>query len=147
MINWKFKHFNELDNNELYEILTLRSKVFVVEQKCIYLDTDDKDQKSWHLYGYIDHKLIAYSRILPPGISYEEASIGRVVTDPEYRNNGYGIDLMKLAIEKTKSQFNVSQIKISAQCYLLKFYTELGFTTSSDEYLEDDIPHVEMIFS
>lgn len=147
MIDWKFKHFNELDNNELYEILTLRSKVFVVEQKCIYLDTDDKDQKSWHLYGYIDHKLIAYSRILPPGISYEEASIGRVVTDPEYRNNGYGIDLMKLAIEKTKSQFNVSQIKISAQCYLLKFYTELGFTTSSDEYLEDDIPHVEMIFS
>ncbi len=147
MINWKFKHFNELDNNELYEILTLRSKVFVVEQNCIYLDTDDKDQKSWHLYGYIDHKLIAYSRILPPGISYEEASIGRVVTDPEYRNNGYGIDLMKLAIEKTKSQFNVSQIKISAQCYLLKFYTELGFTTSSDEYLEDDIPHVEMIFS
>ncbi len=147
MIDWKFKHFNELDNNELYEILTLRSKVFVVEQNCIYLDTDDKDQKSWHLYGYIDHKLIAYSRILPPGISYEEASIGRVVTDPEYRNNGYGIDLMKLAIEKTKSQFNVSQIKISAQCYLLKFYTELGFTTSSDEYLEDDIPHVEMIFS
>ena len=147
MIDWKFKHFNELDNNELYEILTLRSKVFVVEQKCIYLDTDDKDQKSWHLYGYIDHKLIAYSRILPPGISYNEASIGRVVTDPDYRNNGYGIDLMKLAIEKTKSQFNVSQIKISAQCYLLKFYTELGFTTSSDEYLEDDIPHVEMIFS
>ena len=147
MIDWKFKHFNELDNNELYEILTLRSKVFVVEQKCIYLDTDDKDQKSWHLYGYIDHKLIAYSRILPPGISYNEASIGRVVTDPDYRNNGYGIDLMKLAIEKTKSQFNVSQIKISAQCYLLKFYTELGFTTSSHEYLEDDIPHVEMIFS
>jgi len=147
MIDWKFKHFNELDNHELYEILTLRSKVFVVEQKCIYLDTDDKDQKSWHLYGYIDHKLIAYSRILPPGISYDEASIGRVVTDPEYRNNGYGIDLMKLAIEKTKSQFNVSLIKISAQCYLLKFYTELGFTTSSDEYLEDDIPHVEMIFS
>ncbi len=143
---WTFKHFKELTTSELYDILTLRNKVFVVEQNCVYNDTDGKDKESWHLSGHIDNMLVAYVRILPPGLSYTEASIGRVVTDPAYRSHGHGIELMKMAIEKTLSHFNVKNIRISAQCYLLKFYSDLGFTAVGEEYLEDDIPHIEMLF-
>jgi len=145
-INWTYKHFSELNTAELYEILWLRSKVFVVEQNCVYLDNDFKDQESWHLCGWIGNRLVAYVRILPPGLSYAEASIGRVLTHPDFRKQGFGIELMKVAINKTITQFNVNTIKISAQCYLLNFYNSLGFKTCSEEYLEDDIPHVEMLF-
>ena len=145
-INWTYKHFSELNTAELYEILWLRSKVFVVEQNCVYLDNDFKDQESWHLCGWIENRLVAYVRILPPGLSYAEASIGRVLTHPDFRKQGFGIELMKVAINKTITQFNVNTIKISAQCYLLNFYNSLGFKTCSEEYLEDDIPHVEMLF-
>ena len=145
-INWTYKHFSELNTAELYEILWLRSKVFVVEQNCVYLDNDFKDQESWHLCGWMENRLVAYVRILPPGLSYAEASIGRVLTHPDFRNQGLGIELMKVAINKTITQFNVNAIKISAQCYLLNFYTALGFKTCSEEYLEDDIPHIEMLF-
>jgi ElaA protein len=146
MINWTYKHFNELSTTELYQILTVRNIVFVVEQNCVYLDTDDKDNKSWHLCGWDNGTLVAYARILPQGISYKEASIGRVVTHPDFRKKGYGKLLMKEAIEKTLMQFNTSAIKISAQLYLLDFYTSLGFKTCSEQYLEDDIPHIEMIW-
>jgi len=145
-INWTYKRFSELNTAELYEILWLRSKVFVVEQNCVYLDNDFKDQESWHLCGWIENRLGAYVRILPPGLSYAEASIGRVLTHPDFRKQGLGIELMKVAINKTITQFNVNTIKISAQCYLLNFYNSLGFKTCSEEYLEDDIPHVEMLF-
>ena len=145
-IIWTYKHFNELTTAELYDILWLRSKVFVVEQNCVYLDNDYKDQESYHLMGTVDGKLAAYVRILPPGLSYEEASIGRVLTNPDFRRTGLGKELMQKAIQKTCSQFGVNTIKISAQCYLLKFYTELGFQAYGEEYLEDDIPHVAMIF-
>jgi ElaA protein len=145
-INWTYKHFSELNTAELYEILWLRSKVFVVEQNCVYLDNDFKDQESWHLCGWIGNRLVAYVRLLPPGLSYAEASIGRVLTHPDFRKQGFGIELMKVAINKTITQFNVNTIKISAQCYLLNFYNSLGFKTCSEEYLEDDIPHVEMLF-
>ena len=144
MTVWTYKHFNELNTSELYEILSLRSKVFVVEQNCVYQDLDYKDQSSWHLMGRIDDKLASYVRIIPPGVSYEEASIGRVLTDPAQRNKGLGKELMQTAIEKTVSQFNVNSIKIGAQCYLKKFYGDLGFIICSEEYLEDGIPHVEM---
>lgn len=143
-MNWTFKNFNELTTTELYDILTLRNKVFVVEQNCIYNDTDGKDKQSWHLFGHIDNKLFAYARISPPGLSYAEASIGRVVIDSEYRSKGHGIELMKVAIEKTVSLFKVKNIRISAQCYLLKFYSDLSFTPVGEEYLEDGIPHREM---
>ena len=146
-LTWQYKKFNELNAAELYSILKLRSKVFVVEQNCVYLDMDDKDQQSFHLCGWDDNNLVAYARILPPGLAFEEASIGRVVTDPRYRKRGSGRVLMDHAIEKTMSQFGVSGIKIGAQLYLFSFYSSLGFKTSGPEYLEDGIPHIEMTLS
>lgn len=147
MTNWTYKHFNELTIAELYQILELRSKVFVVEQNCVYQDLDYKDQPSWHLMGWQDQQLVAYVRIIPPGISYTEASIGRVITHPAYRRTGLGKELMLLAIDKTCHQFEVETIKIGAQCYLIKFYGDLGFNICGDEYLEDGIPHVEMVYN
>ena len=147
MIEWQYKKFDEHTNIELYEILKIRNTVFVVEQNCVYLDTDDKDLKSWHLSGYYQNQLVAYLRILPPGLSYKEASIGRVVTHPNFRKSGYGIELMKTGILKTLEQFNTQSIKISAQCYLLNFYSNLGFVALGEAYLEDDIPHIQMIYN
>jgi ElaA protein len=144
-IDWTYKHYSELITSELYDLLWLRSKVFVVEQNCVYLDNDYKDQNCYHLLGTIDNVLVAYVRILPPGLSYNEASIGRVVTNPDFRRKGFGLDVMKLAIEKTVHQFKIKSIRISAQCYLINFYSSLGFFTSGEEYLEDNIPHIEMI--
>lgn len=146
-LTWKYKNFGELGSQELYAILKLRSEVFVVEQDCVYLDTDNKDQQSFHLCGWDKNELIAYARILPPGLAFEEASIGRVVTDPGHRKTGAGRELMQLAIEKTLDQFGVSEIRIGAQSYLLSFYTSLGFIISGPEYLEDGIPHIEMTLS
>ena len=145
-IKWEYKQFSALTSAELYNILTIRNEVFVVEQNCIYLDTDNKDQHAWHLLGYINEKLVAYSRILPPGISYLEASIGRVVTHSSIRRNGIGIELMKESIKKTINQFEVTNIRIGAQSYLIKFYSSLGFAVAGNEYMEDGIPHVEMLF-
>jgi len=147
MIKWQYKKFDELTNVELYEILKIRNTVFVVEQNCVYLDTDDKDLQSWHLSGYYQNQLVAYLRILPPGLSYKEARIGRVVTHPNFRKNSFGIELMKAGIEKILEQFNKVNIKISAQCYLLNFYSNLGFIAIGETYLEDDIPHIEMIYT
>jgi ElaA protein len=147
IINWKIKKFVELSNDELYQILWLRSKVFVVEQNCVYLDNDFKDQQSFHFCGWSsDNSLLAYLRILPPGLSFKEASIGRVLVNPDYRGKGYGLEMMRLAIIQTLESFGVDAIKIGAQCYLIKFYESLGFAICSDEFLEDDIPHIEMIY-
>ena len=146
-LTWKYKSFNDLIPQELYSILKLRSEVFVVEQNCVYLDTDDKDQQSFHLCGWDENNLVAYARILPPGLAFEEASIGRVVTDPQHRKSGSGRVLMQQAIEKTLQQFGVTEIKIGAQLYLLSFYTSLGFKISGPEYIEDGIPHIEMTLS
>lgn len=146
-LNWRYEKFNELTSTALYTILKLRSEVFVVEQNCVYLDMDDKDQQSFHLSGWDGNNLVAYARILPPGLAFEEASIGRVVSSPRYRNTGSGRMLMNEAITRTLSQFNVSEIKIGAQLYLLNFYSSLGFTQYGPEYLEDGIPHIEMSLS
>ena len=142
---WTYKHFTALTTQELYTILSLRSEVFVVEQNCVYLDTDKKDLDAWHLCGWQYDELVAYVRILAPGVSYEEASIGRVLTNPVFRKNGYGVELMNVAIEKTLQQFNVQKIKIGAQLYLLNFYSNLGFIQTSEVYMEDGIPHIEML--
>ena len=146
-LNWKYNSFNELGLAELYSILQLRNEVFVVEQNCVYQDADNKDALSYHLSGWDANTLVAYCRILPPGISYPEASIGRVVTSPAYRNNGCGLELMKEAIIQTLAQFECNAIKISAQLYLQKFYEQLGFIQVSETYLEDNIPHIEMLLS
>ena len=143
-LTWNFKKFDELAPAELYAIMQLRNEVFVVEQDCVYQDADDKDQLSWHLTGWDGACLVAYTRIIPPGISYNAPCIGRVVTSPRYRKTGIGRELMELSISKTFSLFNSSEIKIGAQLYLAEFYRSLGFVQSSSEYLEDGIPHIEM---
>jgi ElaA protein len=146
-LKWKLNYFKELSTEELYTILQLRNEVFVVEQNCVYQDADSKDSISFHLSGWDGVNLVAYCRILPPGVSYTEASIGRVVSSPQYRNKGYGKQLMNEAIIHTLAQFECNTIKISAQLYLQKFYEQLGFVKLSDSYLEDNIPHIEMLFS
>ena len=145
-MNWILKKFDDLTSNELYALMQLRNEVFVVEQNCVYQDADNKDQPSYHLIGWQDDKLIAYTRILPPGVAYtEEPSIGRVVTSPSARGSGIGRELMEKSIEELYKLFGKKSIKIGAQLYLLKFYTSLGFQQTSSIYLEDNIEHVEMV--
>lgn len=144
-LTWIFKKFDALTAFELYAIMQLRNEVFVVEQDCVYQDADGKDVKAWHLTGWDGENLVAYTRIIPPGISYAEASIGRVVTSPRYRRTGAGKELMELSISKSFSQFGCSKIKIGAQVYLTRFYQTFGFKQTSSEYLEDGIPHIEMV--
>lgn len=143
-IQFKIKRFNELSIAELYSLLQLRSEVFVVEQKCIYQDIDGKDEKALHVLGYHDGYLAAYSRLFNKGHYFEESSIGRVVVSPKYRDKKFGHDLMRVSIEAIKENFNETAITISAQEYLKKFYESHGFTQTSEMYLEDDIPHIEM---
>lgn len=144
-INWVFKKFDELTPSELYAIMQLRNEVFVVEQNCVYQDADNKDSFSFHLMGWSEKKLSAYTRIIPAGITFTEASIGRVVTSPSVRRTGIGVELMEISISKIKELFGNVPIRIGAQLYLQKFYTSLGFQKDSDTYLEDNIPHIEMI--
>ena len=148
LINWQYKSFNELTILQLYAILQLRNEVFVLEQACLYQDADGKDQASFHLCGWDDNQsLVAYCRILPPGISYPQPSIGRVLTAITHRKTGAGKLLMQQAIKASLQQFNSGQIKISAQLYLRNFYQNLGFKTVGSSYLEDNIPHIEMLYS
>jgi len=144
-IQWTIKSFPELTPSELYDILKLRSEVFVVEQQCIFLDMDDKDQGSRHVQGRLNETLVAACRILPPGLAYEEPSIGRVVGSPRYRGKGAGIALMENAIQETIRLYESLPIKIGAQLYLKRFYESLGFLQCSETYMEDDIPHIKML--
>lgn len=144
-IQWLLKKFEALSPYELYAILQLRNEVFVVEQNCVFQDADDKDQNSYHLMGFNNNKLIAYTRLVPPGGSYEEVSIGRVVTSPSVRRTGAGKELMKQSIDSVCKIFGVQPIKIGAQLYLKKFYKSFGFEKISDVYLEDGIEHIYMI--
>jgi ElaA protein len=146
-MNWIFKKFDDLLPNELYAIMQLRNEVFIVEQNCVYQDADNKDKYAFHLMCRIDEKLIAYTRIIPPGIAYHEASIGRVVTSPSVRNTGIGRVLMEKSIEELYSLFGKVTIRIGAQLYLKKFYHSLGFEPTGDIYLEDNIEHIEMVLN
>jgi ElaA protein len=144
MIKWVLKKFDELTSHETYSILQLRNEVFVVEQDCVFQDADNKDQDSYHLMGWDGKKLIAYSRIIPPGIAYDLPSIGRVVTSPAARGNGMGKALMEESVGATEKLFGKLGIKLGAQLYLKKFYESFGFAQSSTVYLEDGIEHIEM---
>jgi ElaA protein len=139
--------FQELSNEQLYEILTLRLEVFCVEQNCPYQDCDGKDLESWHLMGRNEAgKLICYTRLLPVGVAYHEyVSIGRVVTSPAARGTGAGKMLMEKSIETCRQLFGNQAIKIGAQSYLLKFYEGFGFRSTGEAYLEDGIPHTAML--
>lgn len=145
---WKIKSFEALTVSELYAILHLRSEVFVVEQNCVYQDLDYADPKALHLMGTDeDGQLLAYTRIFGPGIKFTEASIGRVVTSPLARGTGAGRALMERSIAELQQHFGMIPIRIGAQQYLQRFYTSLGFVQTSDTYMEDGIPHIEMLRS
>ncbi len=143
-IVWKVSAFEELSTDELYAILHLRTKVFVVEQNAPYLDMDYKDQKALHQHGYIDGVLVAYCRLFKPGYYFEKASIGRVIVAEECRKYGYGHELMKKAVEVVANIFHETAITISAQQHLKEFYETHYFFQIGDAYIEDSIPHIRM---
>jgi ElaA protein len=144
LLNWKIKRFETLSLNELYQLLRLRSEVFVVEQNCVYQDIDGKDEKAFHLLGEYEGKIVAYARLFKPKDYFEKASIGRVIVAANCRDKKLGHILIREAIEGVYSHFNETEITISAQLYLKKFYESHGFMQTSEMYLEDDIPHIEM---
>lgn len=146
MLDITTKTFQELTTQELYDILQLRSEVFVVEQDCVYQDIDGKDQKALHVLGYKNNVVVAYTRIFKPGDYFEKASIGRVVVAKKVRQHKYGYDIMEASIQAIKEHYNETNIKISAQCYLNKFYNNLGFKAIGEDYLEDGIPHIAMVY-
>ena len=149
MVNWQWSLFDELSLNELYEILKIRQAVFVLEQDCAYQDADNLDQVAWHLTGWEEgtykKKIIAYLRVVFPGEKYTEPSIGRVLVATESRKKGLGKKLTAEAIARIAIEYPNSAIRISAQQYLEKFYSEFGFRTVSNPYKEDGIPHIEML--
>lgn len=144
-IFWKIKSFDELSTDELYRIIQERVNVFVVEQTCPYPELDGYDRKAIHLWAERGDEVLAYCRIFAPGIKYPEASIGRVLTNFENRRKDLGRVLMKFAIHTIETRYKTSSVRISAQDYLLKFYSEFGFEDTGKKYLEDDIPHTEML--
>ncbi|CAM4107186.1 GNAT family N-acetyltransferase [Gillisia limnaea] len=144
-MNIKIKTFKELNLDELYKILQLRSEVFVVEQDCVYQDIDGKDSKAIHVMGFEGDELVAYTRCFEPGYYFDEAAIGRVIVKYKYRKYGFGHDIMKASINQIKNQYGSNNIKLSAQQYLIRFYETHGFIQSGEGYLEDGIPHIAMI--
>lgn len=145
-IRWTHKPFVQLSAEEMYQLLRLRSEVFVVEQNCVFLDADNHDQACEHLMGWSESGLLlAYTRIVPARECFAEPSIGRVVTSPAGRGSGIGRELMMRSIALTRQLHGPGPIRIGAQCYLLDFYASLGFETVSEVYLEDGIEHVEML--
>jgi len=145
VLEWILKRFNELTNMELYQLLKERTAVFVVEQNCPYLEVDGKDISSYHLYAEVDGELVAYLRILPPGVSYPEASLGRIFVKEKYRGKGYAVELVQRGIDFIYTELKETTIKIQAQDYLKTFYGSFGFEPISEVYLEDNIPHIDML--
>ena len=144
-MEWKIKRFDELTLNELYDILMLRSRIFVVEQKCAYQDVDGADRCSHQLFGYEpDGRLAGSLRILDPGQTFDEPAIGRVAVEASLRGKGYARQMMERALSFMTEELGAKQIKIEAQVYLVEFYKSLGFRAVSESFLEDGIPHVNM---
>jgi len=147
-IQWSVARFGELELEQLYAILAARSAVFVVEQDCAYQDLDDFDVPGIHLWAANDSdRVLAYARLLPPGLRYPDPSIGRVLTTSSGRGQGLGRALMRRALREASRRFPGQSIRISAQQYLERFYRQLGFSTVRGPYLEDGIPHIEMLRS
>lgn len=145
MFHFQVKHFSELSTIEFHDLIQLRIQVFVIEQNCPYQDLDGKDKKAYHVIGRDGYgKIVATARILSPGVSFKDVSIGRVVTNQEYRRKGLGQHLMQEALQFIEQEFGKVAIRISAQAHLQKFYESVGFMATDKTYLEDNIPHVEM---
>lgn len=141
---WHLKTFDELSRDQLYAIIRARLDVFVIEQECAYLDTDNYDQKALHLWAEYQGEIVAYCRLFDKGIKYEEASIGRVLTRAAGRGQNVGRQLVRYAVDTIENVYKTSAIRISAQDYLLKFYAEFGFIATDKKYFEDNLPHTEM---
>lgn len=147
-ITWQWKKFEDISGSEMHELLSTRQQVFIIEQKCFYLDADEYDEKSWHLIGRCsDSKIVAYARLNYPDTKYKEVSFGRVLTTKEGRGIGAGRKLIELCIKKSKEEFFDSNIKISAQSYLIKFYSDFGFKITSDPYQDAGVEHVDMVYT
>ncbi|GAA0227382.1 GNAT family N-acetyltransferase [Metaclostridioides mangenotii] len=146
-MNFQIKKFEDLTADEIYEILRIRSEVFVVEQNCAFQDCDNDDQNSYHIFTAENDRIVSYLRVLKKGISYNEISIGRVLVAKDHRDKGVAKELLIKAIEFIENTLNECEIRISAQEYLKEFYSSLGFEISSDMYLEDEIPHIEMYYN
>jgi len=146
MIKFETKIFNDLTTTELYDILRLRSEIFVVEQNCVYNDLDGFDKEAVHLFHKKEAKIVAYARILKPGTRFADFSIGRVVVKESERGTGLGIELMEAAKNYIINELEATKIKISAQSYLQRFYENLGFEVITEMYLEDGIPHFGMLY-
>jgi ElaA protein len=139
------KTFDQLSVAELYKALHLRAQVFVVEQNCVYQDVDNLDQEAWHVLGFMGDELVAYARLLKPGTQHHEPAIGRVVTAQSHRGRNIGKQIFAASLAEINQLFPGQPIKIMAQVYLQKFYQSFGFVVASQEFLEDGIPHVDMI--
>ncbi|CAN5705236.1 GNAT family N-acetyltransferase [soil metagenome] len=146
MPQWVWRAFPELTADELYDIFALRQAVFVVEQKCAYLDADGWDRRSRHLYARDESgRMVAYLRLVEPGVIYAEPSIGRVITHPSVRRTGLGRALMAEGIRGAAEHYPGAALRIGAQSWAENFYRSLGFERVGEEYIEDDIPHREMV--
>ena len=145
MITIFVKTWEELNTTEVYNLLQLRSEIFVVEQNCVYQDLDGKDQKALHVIGIYKNEIVAYTRIFKAGDYLAQASIGRVVVKRGERKHGYGFEIMKASIRAVEKNFGETSIALSAQTYLKRFYNSLGFYEKGGEYLEDGIPHIMMV--
>ena len=142
---WRFAFFDELTPREVHDLFQLRVAVFVLEQNCPFQDVDGVDPHSWHLMGSSGGELQAYCRLVPAGLKYREASIGRVTTAASVRRTGAGRALMAEALARAEALWPKQPLRIGAQAYLQRFYEGFGFRRVSDEYLEDGIPHIEML--
>lgn len=146
--SWHWKFFESLDVSTLYSLLALRSEVFVVEQTCVYQDLDGLDKQAFHFYALNEQALpVAYCRVIPAGLHYSEIAIGRVVTDPSVRGIGLGHEMMQRTLEAIEKQWGPAPIRISAQEHLQGYYHHWGFEKLGEMYLEDGIPHVEMLLT
>jgi len=147
-MSWRYKMFDQLDTNELYALLRLRSAVFVVEQNCVYQDLDNQDQASFHIFKMEGNEAIACARVLPPSTAYPEVSIGRVIVHPTHRGKELGVELMVRCEEWIWDTYPQSkEITIMAQCYLEHWYGRQGYVGQGEEFLEDGIPHRIMVKS
>ncbi|SKB64049.1 ElaA protein [Parapedobacter luteus] len=147
-LTWRLKPFDALSLEELYKILQIRQEVFILEQACVYSDLDNKDQQSFHLMGWHGDVLAAYTRLIPRGLSYADAtSIGRVVVAKNFRGYHFGEALMQRSIDAVYNLFGRQTIKISAQQHLKAFYNRLGFEQTSEPYMDAGILHIEMTLS
>ncbi|MDQ6717092.1 MAG: GNAT family N-acetyltransferase [Gemmatimonadota bacterium] len=148
---WRWASFPELSGSDVYDILTLRSRVFVVEQDCIFLDADGRDRDAWHLLGWsgeaADRRLIAYARVFEAGVRYAEVSIGRIVTAPEARGTGVGRMIVEESMRFCAERWPAQPIRIGAQRRLERFYAGIGFVSDGAPYLEDDIEHIDMLLT